>query len=120
VGEFTNWSAISYDKDFKKTGTTDGTGMIELKNNANTANAVNVFLDGTFIHALMEGQEKTSAYVFDYLTNGAIEGFDGIEVDGIKYHAAYFKNTNILEIFNVQFGSGIVKSYTKNTYFSKK
>ena len=120
VGEFTTWSAISYDKDLNETGTTNGSGMIEIKANAATENAVNVFLDGTFIHALMNGLEKNSAYVFDYLTNGTLEGHAGIEVDGTKYHAVYYKGNNTLVIFNVLFESGVVKNYTKTTYSGKK
>mgnify|MGYP000681096659 CR=1 FL=1 len=120
VGEFTTYKITSYDKSFTETGNIEGTAMIEIKNNASTSNAINVFEDGTFKHALVEGKEMSTAYTFDYLTNGTIEGYAGVNVDSKMVHAAYYKANNTLEIYNALYVNGLVDSYSVTIISGKK
>ena len=120
VGEFSSWSSIMYDKDGKETGKDNGTLTIEIKDNTSNSDGINLFLDGTFELALMNGKELSTAYVFDYLTNGEKEGHNGIIMDGTNYQAVYYKSSNTLEVYVVYFSGGSVSHYNKTIYGGKK
>ena len=120
VGEFSTWSITNYDKNGEMTGTDNGSAMIEIKDNASNSSGVNLFIDGDFELALMDGEEISAAYVFNYLTNGEKEGHKAITLDGTDYEAVYYKGSNKLEVYVVYFSGGSVSKYSKTVYGGKK
>lgn len=120
VGEFTTWSDTYYDKDFKVSSTASDFSMIEIKENPSNDHGINVFYDGTFEVALMNGIEVEGGYAFTVLAGGDVEGYKGITVGAESYEAVYYTGSNILRVYIANFENGTVADYTLTEISGKK